>query len=124
MDGLSSRTRGGGVSLCDATLRGEREPGEGGGTARTADDRDPDDDDPATRADLASMDVAIEGEIPIGWYEIGTKKDVPTDACHVGRYGDCYVWVMPEWLGGLPQFSLLILSIVELDTMEGQGGEV
>lgn len=86
------------------------------------DDRDAGDNDPETRSDLESMDIAQEGEIPVGWYFIGTKKEVPKDACHVGRHGDCYVWVMPEGVGGLTRFTLLILSIVKLDTTEGGGG--
>jgi hypothetical protein len=92
------------------------------GRSADGDGRTPGDNDPETRANLRSMDIALEGEVPVGWYRIGSKKDVPKDACHVGRYGDCYVWVMPEGVGGLTRFTLLILSIVKLDSPEGGGG--
>ena len=31
-----------------------------------------------------------------GWFHVGRKKDVPRDACYVGRHGQRYVWVGPE----------------------------
>ncbi len=32
-------------------------------------------------------------KIHTGWFHKGRKKDVPKDACYVGHYRDCYVWV-------------------------------
>ena len=34
-----------------------------------------------------------------GWFGRGGKKDVPKDACYVGHYRDCYVWVSADWRG-------------------------
>ncbi len=31
-----------------------------------------------------------------GWFHVGRKRDVPKDACYVGRHRDRYVWVEPE----------------------------
>lgn len=46
-----------------------------------------------------------------GWFGVGGKKDVPHGACHVGRYCKTYVWVMPEAVDTLTQFTLAILDI-------------
>lgn len=88
----------------------------------SGDDRPPGDFDPETRSDELSMDIAFEGEVPRGWFRIGTKKDVPKDACYVGRHGDTYAWVTPDGVGGLTRFTLLVLSIVKLETTGGEGG--
>ncbi|QDV35833.1 hypothetical protein [Tautonia plasticadhaerens] len=88
----------------------------------SGDDREPGDFDPETRSDALSMDIAFEGEIPRGWFRIGTKKDVPKDACYVGRHGDTYAWVTPDGVGGLTRFTLLVLSIVKLDATGSEGG--
>ena len=56
----------------------------------------------------------------MGWFRVGGKKDVPRDACYVGHHGDCYVWVMPEGVGGLTRFTLLVLSIVKLTAGQGR----
>ena len=39
------------------------------------------------------------------------KKDVPKQACYVGRYCDCYVWVCPENREALSQFTLSVLKL-------------
>jgi hypothetical protein len=32
-----------------------------------------------------------------GWFHVvGCKRDVPKEACYVGKSGNCYVWVGPE----------------------------
>ena len=31
-----------------------------------------------------------------GWFHVGRKRDVPKDACYVGKCGNSYVWVGPE----------------------------
>jgi hypothetical protein len=53
-------------------------------------------------------------QIPVGWYGVGRKRDVPRDACFVGHYNDCYVWVCPDGREGLTQFTLKILSFSSL----------
>jgi len=50
-----------------------------------------------------------------GWYCVGRKKDVPCDACHVGRCGDTYVWVAPGGLEGLSRLTLVTLNIATLN---------
>ncbi len=43
--------------------------------------------------DAIGRDLA---QIRPGWFHVGRKRDVPKDACYVGRCRDCYVWVCPE----------------------------
>ena len=49
--------------------------------------------------------------LPTGCYQVGTEKEVPCDACYVGRYCDTYVWVMPDGMDGLTRFTITILDI-------------
>jgi hypothetical protein len=49
-----------------------------------------------------------------GWYGRGHKKDVPKDACYVGHYRDCYVWVTEDGVEDLTQFTLKILNFSSL----------
>ncbi len=49
-----------------------------------------------------------------GWYHVGRKHDVPKDACYVGHYHDCYVWVCRDGVGDLTDFTLKILSFSSL----------
>lgn len=49
--------------------------------------------------------------IPQGWFHAGCKKDVPTTACHVGRYGDTYVWVLPDGIEGLTRFTMTVIDL-------------
>jgi hypothetical protein len=82
--------------------------------AEEADGRQP--DSPARREtpDRPGLDF----EVPVGWFHVGSKRDVPKDACYVGCYGDRYVWVMPEGVLGLNRFTLAVLTIVQLDPDE------
>jgi hypothetical protein len=52
--------------------------------------------------------------IHTGWFHRGRKKDVPKDACYVGRYRDCYVWVDADELDELTSFTLKILNFSSL----------
>lgn len=49
------------------------------------------------------------------WFYVGCKKDVPKCACYVGHYRacgrECYVWVMPEQVGMLREFTQVILTL-------------
>lgn len=49
--------------------------------------------------------------IPSGWFTCGTRKEVPRDACYVGHYGDCYVWVCAEGRAGLSKMTLAVLQL-------------
>ena len=52
-------------------------------------------------------------EIPSGWLHWGPKK--PKDACYVGHARfcgeECYVWVCPDGLGGLSDFTRAVLKL-------------
>ena len=54
-------------------------------------------------------------KIPPGWFRVGCKKDVPKDACYVGRCGETYVWVTPDGRDGLTRFTFLIMDIATVD---------
>jgi hypothetical protein len=48
------------------------------------------------------------------WFEQGKKHDVPKDACFVGHYGDCYVWVRPDGLKELSNLTIKTLKFANL----------
>ena len=54
---------------------------------------------------------SLECMLPVGWYCVGGKEDVPKDACYVGQYCDTYTWVMPEGVDGLSRFTMTVLDI-------------
>ena len=49
-----------------------------------------------------------------GWFHVGRRRDVPKDACYVGRSGDCYVWVCPDGREELTEFTLTVLKLSSL----------
>jgi hypothetical protein len=53
--------------------------------------------------------------VQTGWLHSGGKKDVPTDACYVGRCGHHCVWVAPDGLESLTRLTLATLNIATLD---------
>lgn len=62
------------------------------------------------------------------WLHCGQKKDVPKCACYVGHYRDClgdrYVWVTPDGLKTLREFTLVILTLAPIekqDVISGRG---
>lgn len=61
---------------------------------------------------------AMEGDEGYSWLNIGCRRDIPRDACSVGRRNRTYVWVMPE---GMSKLSELTLSIVDIATREDSG---
>jgi hypothetical protein len=50
-----------------------------------------------------------------GWYCVGARKDVPSNAIYVAHSEDCYVWVMPEGIEGLSRLTLVMLNIATID---------
>jgi hypothetical protein len=48
---------------------------------------------------------------PRGWYGVGSKKDVPKDACYVGCHGCTYVWVTPAGMNELATFTMGALDL-------------
>ena len=53
-------------------------------------------------------------EIRPGWFHVGSQLDVPKDACYVGRCGACFVWVGPDGIDPLTEFTLTVLKISSL----------
>jgi hypothetical protein len=49
-----------------------------------------------------------------GWFQVGSKHDVPRDACYVGKCGKYYVWVSPEGRDQLTEFTLTVLKLSSL----------
>ncbi len=64
---------------------------------------------------------AEDFDIPIGWFHVGQKCDVPKHACYVGRYRDRYAWVDSNGIDGLAQFTLGVLTITKSSPDEGSG---
>ncbi len=52
--------------------------------------------------------------IPAGWYGVGGKKEVPSNALYVGHFHDTYVWVCPSGSRDLSEFTLAILNLSSL----------
>ena len=56
------------------------------------------------------------------WLCMGPKKSVPGCVCHVGHYChcgcDCYVWVTPDHMKTLRDFTLAILSLAPPDKQD------
>lgn len=59
------------------------------------------------------IEVLLRDVPPPGWYHVGCKRDVPKDACHVGRYGELYCWVTPGGMPGLSRFTITILNVLK-----------
>jgi hypothetical protein len=49
-----------------------------------------------------------------GWFHVGGKRDVPKDACYVGRSGKCYVWVGADGSEQLTEFTLTVMKLSAL----------
>jgi hypothetical protein len=53
--------------------------------------------------------------LPPCWLHVGRLRDVPLGAAYCGHHGDTWVWVMPDGLEGLADFTLVLLDISTLD---------
>jgi hypothetical protein len=53
--------------------------------------------------------------LPGCWLHVGRCKDVPLTAIYKSRCGDTWVWVMPDGLEGLADFTLVLQDIATLD---------
>jgi hypothetical protein len=64
--------------------------------------------------------------VPMGWFGVGKKHDVPKNACFVAKDGHTYVWVMPEHRADLSKFVLIVMdlsnAIQEPESLSIQGG--
>jgi uncharacterized membrane protein YgcG len=63
--------------------------------------------------------VPYEEFLRNGWYCVGQRRDVPRAACYVGHHCDTYVWVMPDQLEGLNNFTLAILDFYNIGNSGG-----
>jgi hypothetical protein len=67
--------------------------------------------------DVSRQVALIERElasIGTGWFCVGGKWDVPRDACYVGRYRNCWVWVPSEGRDALTEFTLAAMKLSTL----------
>lgn len=69
------------------------------------------------------LDVLMTDVPPPGWYHIGCKRDVPKDACFVGRWGDHYAWVTADGVPHLARFTSTVLLVIKLKPGERSGGK-
>jgi hypothetical protein len=53
-------------------------------------------------------------QIPCGWLGVG-KHCAPHGACYQAHCGETFVWVMPENLPSLSEFTLVLLDIATID---------
>jgi hypothetical protein len=49
-----------------------------------------------------------------GWFHVGSKRDVPKNACYVGKYKDRYAWVNPDGMAALTQFTLTTIKFADI----------
>ena len=60
-------------------------------------------------------DLLEKPDFNMPWFHCGRKKDVPKCACYVGHYcrcgRECYVWVMPDQMAALREFTLAVLNL-------------
>jgi len=54
-------------------------------------------------------------KLPRGWLHIGKLKEVPLGACYKAHCGGTWVWVTPDGMEGLSQFTLVFLDICTSD---------
>jgi hypothetical protein len=69
------------------------------------------------------LDVLLTDVPPPGWYHIGCRKDVPKDACYVGRWRGRYAWVTPDGMPQLARFTATTLLVIQLKPGERGGGK-
>jgi hypothetical protein len=53
-------------------------------------------------------------QIGPGWFHVGGKRDVPRDACYVGRHGHRYAWLGPCDREALTEFTLIVIKFSAL----------
>jgi hypothetical protein len=53
--------------------------------------------------------------IPPGWLHVGRRKEVPRFACYSGNSGHTCVWVTPDGMASLSEFTLVTMDIATLD---------
>ncbi len=53
--------------------------------------------------------------LPLKWLCCGSHDNVPNEACFSEDFGDKWLWVMPEGMEGLAEFTLVLQDIATLD---------
>lgn len=61
------------------------------------------------------IEILLTDVPPPGWFQVGTRKDVPKNAVYVGCYGDRYAWVLPDNLSALSRFTVTVLAVVKYE---------
>jgi len=54
--------------------------------------------------------------MPPGWLHVGALKDVPARACYKGHCGATWVWITPEGLEGLADFTIVVQDIARVNS--------
>jgi hypothetical protein len=49
-----------------------------------------------------------------GWFHVGSKHDVPKNACYVGKYKHRYAWVNPDGMAALSRFTLTTIKFADI----------
>lgn len=72
------------------------------------------------------LPLAIEYQsfVRPGWFMVGGKKDVPKHACYVGSHCKTYVWVTRDQVDSLSKFTLAILDIAMIFSIDPSTGQV
>jgi len=70
-------------------------------------------DDPVLRRQVP-IELLLSDVPPPGWFHLGSKMDVPKNACYVGRYGHRYAWVTANGVPELSRFTITMLSVLKL----------
>jgi hypothetical protein len=50
-------------------------------------------------------------QIPYGWLGVGPRGCVPRGACYTAHCGETYIWVMPDQMYHLSEFTLVLMDI-------------
>ncbi len=84
-------------------------------------------DQAQTKVDKLKELCAEDSPLLKPWFYVGKRGDVPSCACYVGHYrgcnADCYVWVMPDGIKSLSEFSLTIQAISAIEKQDAFSGK-
>jgi hypothetical protein len=61
--------------------------------------------------DIENTLESIDEKLARGWFHVGSKWEVPQNACYRGHCGKVYVWVNADGREGLAEFTLAILKL-------------
>jgi hypothetical protein len=78
--------------------------------------------DQAQQKVLKLKDLLSDDESGVPWFCTGSKHDVPKNACYVGHYDGCgrdvYVWIYPENLKKLSDFTITIQTLAPIEKQD------